>query len=187
MQKIVVVVENLLQGVDDDVNKVENDPCHAKKDHHAQSFLLVKHYFDLNEWFRAVSYATYDYRSAVGWYLIDQKLHHEPKVQTEIDVVDEVSLRYYHTHDDDVVELEDFVGYSGDYDGDQDVLCVHNLGCFQTFDSSIGLDVVHNSSYAVGDAAADVPTLKYSAIHEMASDCNQKGDSLLLCFLLSRF
>ena len=37
MLKIVDVVDNLhlLQGVDVDVDKVENDPCHAKKGHHA--------------------------------------------------------------------------------------------------------------------------------------------------------
>ena len=40
MQKTAVAVDNLLlQDVDVDVVIVESDSCHAKKDHHALSFL----------------------------------------------------------------------------------------------------------------------------------------------------
>ena len=110
--------------------------------------------------------------------MIDQRQHHELKVQTETDAVDEATY-YYHTHDDDAVELEDSVGYNGDYDDELGELSVHTLQHYLAFDNSMDVDsgVDHNSSFAVGDLAAGVSILKHIAIHDKATDCNYVGDS----------
>ena len=74
------------------------------------------------------------------------------------------------------MESEDFVGRSGDYDGEEGESSGHTLEHCQTFGNSIGLDdpsfVDHSSSYVVGDVVADGPTLKHMAILGKASDCN---------------